>query len=139
MTEPSQHPGTLYVAVVHAIDGIRVAAGADSRVELVGVLAEYIQQRVSGALRADEVQHLRGLLARGELEAAVEVYFGLVGRPALGFSSPSHNYTGQYPVRGDLVTCRAHCAFSAQSDVRALFLSVARTRAGPARPRGLSH
>jgi hypothetical protein len=80
MTTSSWHVSTLYIAVVHAVDGIRVVAGADSRAELVGLLAEYAGQRFSHTLGADEARHLRGLLARGELEAAVEVYFGLVGR-----------------------------------------------------------
>jgi hypothetical protein len=80
MTTSSQLPGMLYVAVVHAPDGIRAVAGADSRAEIIDLLADYIRHRSSGALRADEARHLRRLLARGELEAAVEVYFGLVRR-----------------------------------------------------------
>ena len=31
-------------------------------------------------MRPDHARHLRGLLARGEWEAAVELYFGVVGK-----------------------------------------------------------
>ena len=71
--------GTLYVAVVHAADGVRFAAATESRAELVRRLAEYVRARGDAMLWADGARHLRALLIRGELEAAVEVYFGLVG------------------------------------------------------------
>jgi hypothetical protein len=37
--------------VVHAVDGIRAVAGADSRAELVGLLAEYVEQRFGAVAR----------------------------------------------------------------------------------------
>ena len=73
------HPGALYVAVVHAPDGVRLATMAGSRAGLVQRLADYVEQRGDHALWADHARHLRTLLARGELEAAIEAYFGLVG------------------------------------------------------------
>lgn len=71
---------TLYVGVVHAVDGVRLITTADTRRELVWQLAEYAREHGDDALRPDHARHLRGLLARGELEAAVELYFALVGR-----------------------------------------------------------
>lgn len=76
---PGAADGTLFVAVVHAVDGVRFATAAHSRRDLVGRLAEYARRRGDHALRPDHARHLRGLLARGESEAAVELYFGLVG------------------------------------------------------------
>ena len=70
----------LFVAVVHASDGVRFAEVADSRPQLVRRLAEYVRRRAGHQLRADHARHVGGLLARGELEAAVEVYFRLVGK-----------------------------------------------------------
>lgn len=72
--------GTYFVAVVHAADGIRLAVAAESRLEVVRRLAEYARRRAAHALRPDHARHLRALLARGELEGAVEVYFALVGQ-----------------------------------------------------------
>jgi hypothetical protein len=69
----------LYVAVVHAADGVRHTAVAGTRRDLIARIAEYVRQRGDHALRDDHVRHLRGLLVRRELEAAVELYFGLVG------------------------------------------------------------
>jgi hypothetical protein len=71
--------GGLFVALVHAADGVRFAEVAVSRAQLVRRLAEYVRRRAGHQLRADHARHVRGLLARGELEAAVEVYFRLVG------------------------------------------------------------
>jgi hypothetical protein len=67
------------MAVVHAADGVRFATAAGTRRELIKRLAEYARQRGDHVLRPDHARHLRGLLARRELEAAVELYFGLVG------------------------------------------------------------
>lgn len=71
---------TLFVGVVHGVDGVRLIVAADSRRELVTQLAEYAREHGDHALRPDHARHLRGLLARGELEAAVELYFALVGK-----------------------------------------------------------
>ena len=70
----------LYVAVVHAVDGVRFTASAPSRRELVHRVAEYVQRWGGYVLRPDHARHLRSLLARGESEAAVELYFALVGK-----------------------------------------------------------
>lgn len=68
-----------FIGVVHAADGVRYSAAASSRRELIRRLAEYARQRGDHALLPDHARHLRSLLARRELEAAVELYFGLVG------------------------------------------------------------
>ena len=70
----------VFVAVVHAADGVRFAAAAESRYELVHRIADYVRQWGGYLLRPDHARHLRGLLARGEWEAAIELYFGLVGK-----------------------------------------------------------
>ncbi|HUQ82086.1 MAG TPA: hypothetical protein VM076_13130 [Gemmatimonadaceae bacterium] len=69
-----------YVAVVHTVDGVRFQATATSRRELIHRIAEYVQRWGGYVLRPDHARHLRGLLLRGEWEAAVELYFGLVGK-----------------------------------------------------------
>ena len=70
---------TLFVGVVHSVDGVRLVVAAGSRRQLVEQLADYADEHGDDALRPDHARHLRGLLARGELEAAVEAYFALVG------------------------------------------------------------
>ena len=71
---------TLYVAVVHADDGVRFMTAANSRRDLVLRVAEYVREWGGYLLRPDHARHLRSLLARGESEAAVELYFALVGK-----------------------------------------------------------
>ena len=77
---PANPKQALYIAVVHAADGVRFSAVAESRYELVHRIADYVRQWGGYLLRPDHARHLRGLLARGEWEAAVELYFGLVGK-----------------------------------------------------------
>jgi hypothetical protein len=77
---PDSSDRTLFVGVVHAVDGVRLIVAADSRRELVWTLSEYAREHGDDVLRPDHARHLRNLLARGELEAAVELYFALVGR-----------------------------------------------------------
>jgi hypothetical protein len=76
---PDGHAGTLYVAVVHAADGVRFAAVAESRHVLIRQVAAYVQRRSADALWLDHARHVRTLVAREELESAVDLYFGLVG------------------------------------------------------------
>ena len=78
--EPCNTDQSVYVGVVHTVDGVRFMAAASSRRELVHKIAEYVQRWGGYVLRPDHARHLRGLLARGEWEAAVELYFGLVGK-----------------------------------------------------------
>ncbi len=77
---PANPTQALYIAVVHAADGVRFSAVAESRYELVHRIADYVRQWGGYVLRPDHARHLRGLLARGEWEAAIELYFGLVGK-----------------------------------------------------------
>lgn len=77
---PLEPENALYIAVVHAADGVRFSAVAESRYELVHRIAEHVRQWGGYLLRPDHARHLRGLLARGEWEAAIELYFGLVGK-----------------------------------------------------------
>jgi hypothetical protein len=77
---PETKGQALFIAVVHAADGVRFSAAAESRHELVHRIADYVRQWGGYLLRPDHARHLRGLLARGEWEAAIELYFGLVGK-----------------------------------------------------------
>ena len=77
---PASSKQALYIAVVHAADGVRFSAVAESRYELVHRIADYVRQWGGYLLRPDHARHLRGLLARGEWEASIELYFGLVGK-----------------------------------------------------------
>jgi len=77
---PATPDQTVFLAVVHAADGVRFSAVAPSRYELVHRIADYVRQWGGYLLRPDHARHLRGLLARGEWEAAIELYFGLVGK-----------------------------------------------------------
>jgi hypothetical protein len=70
----------LFVAIVHADDGVRFTATADSRRALVHRVAEYVHQWGGYMLHPEHARHLRSLLVRGESEAAVELYFALVGK-----------------------------------------------------------
>ena len=79
-TESTNPKQSLYIAVVHAADGVRFSAVSESRYELVHRIADYVRQWGGYLLRPDHARHLRGLLARGEWEAAIELYFGLVGK-----------------------------------------------------------
>jgi hypothetical protein len=78
-TSPEGHTDTLYVAVVHAADGVRFAAVAESRHVLIRQVAAYVERRSADALWLDHARHVRTLVARDELESAVELYFDLVG------------------------------------------------------------
>ena len=77
---PDTAQPTLFLAIVHAADGVRFSAVAESRYDLVHRIADYVRQWGGYLLRPDHARHLRGLLARGEWEAAIELYFGLVGK-----------------------------------------------------------
>jgi hypothetical protein len=70
----------LFVAVVHAEDGVRFTATSDSRRDLVCQIAEYAGRWGVYMLHPPHARHLRTLILRGEWEAAVELYFGLVGK-----------------------------------------------------------
>jgi hypothetical protein len=70
----------LFLAVVHADDGVRFMTVASSRRDLIHRVAEYVRKWGGYLLRPDHARHLRSLLLRGESEAAVELYFALVGK-----------------------------------------------------------
>ena len=78
--ESSDAEPALFLAVVHADDGVRFMTVASSRRELVHQVAEYVRKWGGYLLRPDHARHLRSLLLRGEAEAAVELYFALVGK-----------------------------------------------------------
>ena len=49
----------MFIAVVHAADGVRFSAAAESRYELVHRIAEYVRQWGGYLLRPDHARHLR--------------------------------------------------------------------------------
>lgn len=119
-TNPKQ---AMYIAVVHAADGVRFSAVAESRYELVHRIADYVRQWGGYLLRPDHARHLRGLLARGEWEAAIELYFGLVGKrwdkewlvTAVATTDGQRNVAG---VLGEVVVPEALRASARDRDTR---------------------
>ncbi|HEY2064524.1 MAG TPA: hypothetical protein VGG84_01085 [Gemmatimonadaceae bacterium] len=69
----------VFVAVVHAADGVRFAVSTDLEAELTHRLAEYVRARVDDVLWPDDATHVRTLLAVGDLMGAIECYFWHVG------------------------------------------------------------
>ena len=69
----------VFLGVVQGRDGVRLSTTASSRGELVKQLASYVRRHADGQLWPKVATHVSTLLDRGELEAAIEVYFGLVG------------------------------------------------------------
>src|SRR3954451_22828740 len=66
-TTNNRRPGAesaLFVAVVHAEDGVRFTAPADSRRMLIHRICEHVEQCGSYMLQPEHARHLRGLLAR---------------------------------------------------------------------------
>ena len=78
-TSPDTAEPILFIAVVHSTDGICFRAVARTRRELLFRIADYVDYWSGYLLHPKHGRQLRALLARGETEAAVELYFGLVG------------------------------------------------------------
>ena len=77
---PVKSDGSLFVAVVHASDGVRFRRRGQFALRARSSNRRLVRQWGGYLLRPDHARHLRGLLARGEWEAAIELYFGLVGK-----------------------------------------------------------
>ena len=79
--EPSdlQEEGRVFVAVVHAADGVRWITAAGSRDELMCRLAVYVRDRAADVLSAEEAQCVRALVAEENCAGAVDRYFSGVG------------------------------------------------------------
>jgi hypothetical protein len=71
---------TLHVAVVHTVGAVRLVAAASSQAALAKRLADYVRQHPGNQLWAREARCLRRLLAAGQLNAAIELYFTAVGK-----------------------------------------------------------
>ena len=71
--------GSVFVAVVHAADGIRFVTAAGSNAELTCRVAAYVRGRVDDMLPADDARCVHALLAEEDCAGAVERYFGGVG------------------------------------------------------------
>lgn len=67
------------VAVVHAADGVRFVAHADTPDALTAQLANYVRERCDDVLWPPIAKHVRTLLADARPRAAIDVYFDHVG------------------------------------------------------------
>jgi hypothetical protein len=76
---PRQAESAVFLAIVHADDGVRFMAATGFRRELVHRVADYVRERCDDMLSPEHACHLHGLLVRRETEAAVELYFAVVG------------------------------------------------------------
>ena len=68
-----------HTALVYALDGVRFVATATSRRVLMRRVAHYVERNADERLWANDASRVRLLLANGEHEEAVELYFALVG------------------------------------------------------------
>lgn len=68
-----------FVAIVHGHDGVSFTAIAPTRTALMTMLTSYVRRQAGHQLWAAASELVLRLLERGETEAAIETYFGLVG------------------------------------------------------------
>jgi hypothetical protein len=67
------------VAVVCGADGVRyTASGSDER-ELLSQLVQYVGERCEDVLWASDTREVRRLIAAGQDQDAIEMYFARVG------------------------------------------------------------
>ncbi|HEX6535706.1 MAG TPA: hypothetical protein VF041_14005 [Gemmatimonadaceae bacterium] len=72
-------PRTLHVAVVRAIDDIRLVAAASTRGALLAPLAVYVERCADAQLAPESAERVRRLLRAGHLDTAISLYFACVG------------------------------------------------------------
>jgi hypothetical protein len=76
---PDARSPVLFVAVVHTVNDVCFTAAAATRPELTERVAEYVRRHAREQLWPGGASEVQTLLDGGELEAAVERYFALVG------------------------------------------------------------
>ena len=69
----------IFVAVVLGRDGVRFTAAAPTRAALAARIGGYARRQARHQLWSPESEHVLRLLDDGKIEAAIEMYFGLVG------------------------------------------------------------
>lgn len=76
---PSTQTESPFVAVVHAADGVRFVAHADTPDGLTAQLADYVLERCDDVLWPPIAKQVRALLADAQSRAAIDAYFDNVG------------------------------------------------------------
>lgn len=71
--------GSLYVSIVCSSDGARFASVAASEHECLAQVASYVAEQTGRQLWPASAQHVRDLLAAGDMASAVEEYFRRAG------------------------------------------------------------
>jgi hypothetical protein len=69
----------LHVAVVHTANAVHLVTAATSRAALTDRLSDYVRRRAGSQLWPNDARRLRRLLAKGQLDEAIELYFASVG------------------------------------------------------------
>jgi hypothetical protein len=69
----------VHIAVVYAIDGVRLVSAGESQEAVAARLAEYVGEQAEHALRPDGAARIRALLRGGSPWEAVQLYFARVG------------------------------------------------------------
>jgi len=68
-----------FVAIVHTPDAVNFTTTAGTRAALIERIAEYVAGAAEDRLTSQGAKQVRGLLANGHPERAIERYFRLVG------------------------------------------------------------
>ena len=71
--------GTMLVAIVYAVDGVRFTAAGQSPAALFAELARYVRQQAPMRLWPEDAVRVQELLYAGALEAGIDLYFASVG------------------------------------------------------------
>ena len=69
----------LHLAVVHDANAVRLVTAATSRAALTERLAGYVRRHAGNQLWPRDARRLRRLLAAGQFDRVVELYFASVG------------------------------------------------------------
>jgi hypothetical protein len=67
------------MAIVHAADGVRCVATGVSSEAVASRVAEYVRERCDDVLWPDAASVVHAMLAGGNLDAAISLYFDRVG------------------------------------------------------------
>lgn len=77
LPEPARAP--LYLAVIHAADGVRLLAVAEDRAALTEQVAAYVRENASINLWPRDAAEVHALLRRGDAATAIQRYFDTCG------------------------------------------------------------
>ena len=76
---PAGDPGSMLVAIVYAVDGVRFTAAGHSPAALQSELVRYVRQQAPMRLWPEDAVRVQELLYEGALEAGIDLYFACVG------------------------------------------------------------